>query len=207
MNRAILVAIVALAVLAGAVTAYLLEREPPPAALLHATVFDTPRPMPAMRLTDHQGRPYGAERLRGRWTFLFFGFTNCPDICPTTLATLAAVRSGLADLPAPERPEVVLVSVDPARDTPDVLARYVAHFDPSFAGVTGDAAAIEALTRELGIAVFIGAPDTDGSYAVDHTAAILLVDPDAAWTAVFGTPHRAETIAADYRAIVEMRAR
>jgi protein SCO1/2 len=73
--------------------------------------------------------------------------------------------------------------------------------------VTGDAAAIEALARQLGIAVVIGAPGTDGTYTVDHTAAILLVDPDAAWTAVFGTPHRAETIAADYRAIVERRAR
>jgi protein SCO1/2 len=83
----------------------------------------------------------------------------------------------------------------------------VAHFDPSFTGVTGDAAAIEELTRELGIAVVIGAPDTSGAYAVDHTAAILLVDPDAAWTAVFGTPHRAETIAADYRAIIDRRAR
>jgi protein SCO1/2 len=207
MNRATLVAVVAISVLAGVVTAYLLKREPPPVALLHATLFDTPRPMPAMQLIDHAGRQYVTERLRGRWTFLFFGFTNCPDICPTTLATLAAVRSALADLPAPDRPEVVLVSVDPARDTPEVLARYVAHFDPSFAGVTGDAAAIEALAQQLGIAVVIGAPGTDGTYTVDHTAAILLVDPDAAWTAVFGTPHRAETIAADYRAIVERRAR
>jgi protein SCO1/2 len=207
MNRALLVAVIALAVLAGVVTAYLLKREPPPAVLLHATLFDTPRPMPAMQLTDHQGRAYGTERLRGRWTFLFFGFTNCPDICPTTLATLAAVRSELADLPVPARPDVVLVSVDPARDTPEVLARYVRHFDPSFAGVTGDAAAIEALTRQLGIAVVIGAPGTDGASTVDHTAALLLVDPDAAWSAVFGTPHHAGTIAADYRAIVERRAR
>lgn len=207
MNRTLQVAVIALAILAGIVTAYLLKREPPPAALLHATLFEAPRPMPAMRLIDHQGQPYGAERLRGRWTFLFFGFTNCPDICPTTLATLAAVRAELADLPVSERPEVVLVSVDPARDTPEILARYVAHFDPSFNGVTGDAAAIEALTRELGIAVVIGAPDTNGAYTVDHTAAVLLVDPEAAWTAVFGTPHRAETIAADYRAILDRRGR
>ncbi|MDP9200287.1 MAG: SCO family protein [Pseudomonadota bacterium] len=207
MNRPLQFAVIALAILAGIVTAYLLKREPPPAALLHATLFEAPRPMPAMRLTDHRGQPYGAERLRGRWTFLFFGFTNCPDICPTTLATLAAVRAGLADLPASERPEVVLVSVDPARDTPEILARYVAHFDPTFTGLTGDTAAIEALTRELGIAVVIGAPDTHGAYTVDHTAAILLVDADAAWTAVFGTPHRAETIAADYRAIIDRRAR
>ena len=77
---------------------------------------------------------------------------------------------------------MVLVSVDPGRDTPAVLARYVAHFDPSFTGVTGDAAAIDALTRQLGVAVMIGTPAADGSYTVDHSAAIFLIDPDAAWT-------------------------
>jgi protein SCO1/2 len=160
-----------------------------------------------MQLTDHDGNTFGVERLRGRWTLLFFGFTHCPDICPTTLATLATVRSALADLPAPQRPEVVLVSVDPARDLPAVLARYVSHFDPSFTGVTGDPAAIDALTRELGVAVMIGAPAADGAYTVDHSAAIFLIDPQAAWTAVFGAPHDAKTIAADYRGIVSGRAR
>ncbi len=207
MNRKSRAAIIAISVLAGALSAYFLTREAARPVPTQATLLDSPRPMPEMNLIDQAGQPFGVERLRGHWTFLFFGFTNCPDICPTTLATLAAVRSELADLPAAERPAVVLVSVDPARDTPAMLARYVRHFDPSFTGVTGDAASIDALTRELGVAVMIGAPAADGSYTVDHTAAIFLIDPDAAWTAVFGMPHVAQTIAGDYRSIVGARTR
>jgi len=199
------IAVIAFAVLAGAVTAWLTLRSDAPLALAQATRFDAPRPLPAFRLVDHAGRPFDRERLRGRWHFLFFGFTHCPDVCPTTLATLAAVRTRLRDLPAAERPGAVFVSVDPARDTPEALARYVPHFDPEFVGVTGEPAAIAALTRELGIAVVIGEPDSDGAYTVDHTAALLLVDPDAAWAAVFGTPHAADTIARDFRAIAAAR--
>ena len=117
--------------------------------------------------------------MRGRWTFVFFGFVNCPDVCPTTLATLAAVRNSLADLAEPYRPRVVLVSVDPARDTPAVLAQYVLHFDPSFVGVTGSPAALDTLTRALGVAVIVGPADAAGNYSVDHTAAVFLVDPEA----------------------------
>jgi protein SCO1/2 len=145
--------------------------------------------------------------LRGRWTFLFFGFVNCPDVCPTTLATLAEVRRISDDLPPGDQPEVVLVSVDPARDTPDSLASYVAHFDPAFTGVTGSAESIESLTRELGVAVIIGPPAADGNYAVDHTAAIFLIDPAGSVSALFGTPHEAAVIARDFRRILAARPR
>jgi protein SCO1/2 len=143
--------------------------------------------------------------LRGQWTFLFFGFVNCPDICPTTLATLAAAREALADLPEAQRPTVTLVSVDPRRDTPEVLAHYVAHFDPSFSGITGSVEAINTLTSALGVAVIIGPAADDGSYAVDHSAAIFLVDPEGRIAALFGTPHEAGTIARDFRRIVAAR--
>lgn len=156
-------------------------------------------------LTDQNGRTVTDRDLKGHPFLVFFGFTHCPDVCPTTLATLAAVRTRLRDLPAAERPGAVFVSVDPVRDTPEALARYVPHFDPEFVGVTGEPAAIAALTRELGIAVVIGEPGSDGAYTVDHTAALLLVDPDAAWAAVFGTPHAADTIAGDFRAIAAAR--
>jgi protein SCO1/2 len=101
-----------------------------------------------------------------------------------------------------DQPVVVLVSVDPARDTPAALARYVAHFDPEFLGVTGQPEAIEVLTRDLGVAVSIGPTSDDGSYSVDHTAAIFLIDPAAEYSAVFGSPHAADVIARDYRSIV-----
>jgi protein SCO1/2 len=151
---------------------------------------------------DASGQAFGPERLRGHWSLLFFGFLNCPDICPTTLATLAAAKAALASLPAGERPAILFVSVDPGRDTPELIGRYVAHFDPSFSGATGSREAIDALAAALGVAVMIGPPADDGSYAVDHSAAIFLVDPGARIAALFGTPHDADAIARDYRRIV-----
>ncbi len=194
-------------VLAGAIAALLLSRaERAPPALERATLFGAPRALPDFALVDHSGAAFGPGRLRGQWTLLFFGFTNCPDVCPTTLASLAEVRRGLADLPPARQPQVMLVSVDPARDTPQALAGYVAHFDPAFIGATGTAASIDALTRALGVAVIAGAPDANGQYSVDHSAAIFLVDPEARQAALFGAPHAAATIAADFRRIVAARA-
>ncbi len=208
MNRAAIVAAVIAAAVAGVATALLMaqpERSPP--ALEQATRLDAPRPLPAIELVDQSGASFGLQRLRGHWTLLFFGFTNCPDVCPTTLATLADVRRQLADLPPDRRPAVLFASVDPARDSPDRLAGYVSHFDPAFEAVTGDAESVGRLTRELGVVVHIGVPDRDGNYVVDHSAAIFLVDPDAAFVALFGAPHVADVMARDYRRLVAAQAR
>jgi protein SCO1/2 len=203
MNRALVAAVIAAGILAGAAAAVLATRErAAPPALELATVFVEPRPLPAFTLVDASGQAFGPERLRGHWSLLFFGFLNCPDICPTTLATLAAAKAALASLPAGERPAILFVSVDPGRDTPELIGRYVAHFDPSFSGATGSREAIDALAAALGVAVMIGPPADDGSYAVDHSAAIFLVDPGARIAALFGTPHDADAIARDYRRIV-----
>ena len=204
MNRAIFAAIVVAGVLAGVgVANHFWRRGETPPTLEHATAYPEPRMLPAFQLVDQRGAPFDRERLQGRWSFLFFGFVNCPDICPMTLATLASAQKSLADLPEAEQPGVVLVSVDPGRDTPAVLGEYVAHFDPEFVGATGKPDAIEALTRALGVAVFIGPQDDAGVYSVDHTAAVFLVDPEARVVALFNTPHEAATIARDFRRIVE----
>jgi len=206
MKRAHIATVVLAGVVAGILVAYLVRnREAPPPQLEHATLFAEPRALPAFELIDQAGAPFGVERLRGQWTFLFFGFVNCPDVCPTTLAMLAQLRKSLADLPGPDQPDVVMVSVDPGRDTPPVLAQYVAHFDPSFTGVTGSPGAIGSLTQALGVAVVVGPPAADGNYAVDHTAAIFLVDPEGRFAALFNTPHESGTIARDYRRIVAAR--
>lgn len=206
MPRLLVVAVVLAGILAGAAAAqhFWRARSAPP-QLEQAVLFSETRPLPGFALIDQAGRPFGPEQLHGRWTFLFFGFVNCPDICPTTLATLAAARQSLTDLSDAERPGVTLVSVDPGRDTPEVLGRYVAHFDPSFRGITGSAEAIATLTGALGVAVILGPAAADGSYAVDHSAAIFLVGPDGRLAALFGTPHEARTIARDFRRIVAAR--
>jgi len=182
------------------------ERAPEPLELQHATLFPSGRPLPAFALVDQHGDSFGPDRLRGHWSVLFFGFTQCPDVCPTTLATLAAARRELADLPAGEQPAVVLVSVDPERDTAARLAEYVRFFDPAFTGVTGEPDAIAALTRELGVAVIVGEPDAAGQYTIDHTATLFLVGPDGSLAAIFGTPHSPDGIAGDYRRILAHRA-
>jgi protein SCO1/2 len=198
--------LVLVAALAGVATAWITIKRPGARpALEQATLLDAARPLQRFELVDQAGRAFLRDSLRGQWTLMFFGFTNCPDVCPTTLATLAEVRRQLADLPAGEIPVVALVSVDPARDTPEALGRYVAHFDPQFLGVTGLPGAIEALTHDLGVAVSMGPVSQDGNYTVDHTAAIFLIDPSATFMAVFGSPHAADVIARDYRSIVAIR--
>jgi protein SCO1 len=207
-NRAVVALIVVAGLAAGAGAAFLLtsdDRGRP--ELERATWFETPRPLPGFALVDQDGRRFGPERLRGRWSFLFFGFVNCPDVCPTTLATLAGVRRALDDDPRELQPGVVFASVDPGRDTPATLGRYVRHFDATITGVTGDQAAIGALTRELGVAVILGSPDENGNYGVDHSTSVFLVDPEARVTAIFGAPHAAAVIARDYRRIVDTAGR
>lgn len=208
MNRMVIAAVVLAGVLAGIAAAVVLKaRNNAPPVLERATLFDAPRPLAELALVDQAGQAFELGRLRGRWTLMFFGFTHCPDVCPLTLAVLADVRRALTDLPAADQPGVVLVTVDPLRDTPQILARYVAHFDPEFIGATGSPEAITALTRELGVAVMVGTPAADGSYTVDHSAAVFVLNPAAAYTAVFGTPHDAGTIARDFRRIVAARTR
>lgn len=206
MPRLLIAAVVLAGAIAGIAAAqYFRRAEGVPPELERAAMFTVTRALPEFALVDHAGQPFGPERLRGQWTFLFFGFVNCPDVCPTTLATLAAARKSLADLPGDRQPAVALVSVDPDRDTPDVLAPYVTHFDRSFTGLTGTRESVGALTGGLGVAVMVGPADADGNYSVDHTAAIFLVDPDGRVAALFSGPHETGTIARDYRRIVAAR--
>lgn len=196
---AALVAIVAIA--AGMLLARVLLNGASGPTLAKATLLDPARPLPTMTFIDQQRQPFGQEQLRGHWSILFFGFTSCPDVCPTTLALLAQVEKQLADLPTGQRPHVVLVSVDPQRDTPEQLAKYVNSFSPTFSGITGEQQAVHEFALKLGVPVAIS-PLPGGSYTVDHSAAIFIVDPNGALRALSSTPHNAPIIAADYRSIV-----
>jgi protein SCO1/2 len=169
-------------------------------AVATATLLTPPRPLPPLTLVDQDSRPFGVDRLRGGWSFVFFGFTSCPDVCPVTLSALAQTRKLLADLPEGSRPRVVMISVDPQRDTPERLGGYVKAFDPTFVGATGTKAAIDELAQRMGVLVATRPLEGD-NYTVDHTASVFLVDSDGALRALFSPPHAPEKIAADYRAI------
>ena len=198
----VLIAGLFLAAFLGAVSAYfMLPRSAQ--APLNATVLKQPRLLPEFDLIDQDGHDYTRENMTGHWSLVFFGFTNCPDICPTTLNLLATVKTLLADLDETMRPAIMLVSVDPMRDTVEKLEPYVRHFDPDFIAITGDLTEIQVLTTAMGVAVSYQ-PMGD-SYTVDHTAAVFLVNPDASMAAVLGAPHDPKILAEDYRRIVRPR--
>jgi protein SCO1 len=132
--------------------------------------------LPPLRfeLTNQDDRPASAEDFRGKVILLYFGYTNCPDVCPMTLALLDRAIGSLGSGAAQVR--VLFVSVDPARDTAAVLKRYVSAFGPEVVGLRGDDAALEALTRRYRVAYHREPPDARGYYAVDHSSAVFIFD-------------------------------
>lgn len=163
-----------------------------------------PRAVADFALVDHAGQPFSLEDLRGRWSVIFFGFTNCPDVCPDTLYQLQQVRSELAErLPPEQLPAIYLVSVDPERDTPEKLAAYLEHFDPEFIGLTGPDPQLRALTMQLGVMYHVAPHDSgETAYLVDHSASLLVLDPEGRLHGVLPAPHDAGTIAADLAALL-----
>ncbi len=127
----------------------------------------------SLDLTDHHGRARRLEDFRGKAVVVFFGFTHCPDICPTTLADLSAVMKQLGS--DAQRVQVLFVTVDPERDTREVLAKYVSAFDPRFLGMSGDAAATQRAAREF--KVYFEKRKTGDSYSVDHSGQTYVIDP------------------------------
>jgi protein SCO1/2 len=165
--------------------------------------FITPRrELPEFRLIDHHDRPFTRADLQGHWSMLYFGYTHCPDLCPATLSALAAMDKRLELVAAPIRPHVIFVSADVARDTPARLAAYVPYFEPSFLGVTARTQKdVEAFAAALGIAVAINR-EPDGTYTVDHSSAILVVDPQGRMAAVLTGPFTPAALQSDYLAIL-----
>jgi protein SCO1/2 len=191
-----LVAAALAAIAAGIGAAALLADRATP-ALRAGTALDEPRPLAAFVLADERGRPLGRRNFEGRWSLVFTGFTHCPDLCPATLAQLAQLRS---QLPAPEL-QIVFVSVDPERDSPDRIAGYLAHFGKGLRGATGTAQQVEDFTRQLGLAQ-VRNPGVGGDYTVDHSAALVLIDPEARVAGYFKPPHDLRALAADLAGLV-----
>lgn len=163
-----------------------------------AAVLPQPRPLPDFALLDQHRRPFTRATLSGHWTLLFAGFTHCPDVCPATLATLASLDPRLQaagiDL------QMVLLTVDPLRDDPATLSAYVSHFSTRFFGVTGEPSEIDRLMAGLGL-TYIKVPGAAGNYTVDHSTALVLIDPEGRVAAYFRPPFRAEPMISDLAAL------
>lgn len=148
------------------------------------------------KLTDHNDTIFNEERLQGKWSFVFFGYTSCPDICPTTLHVLSSVQTLLDDAAGdiPTDRQVVFISVDPERDTTKILATYMSYFNTGFIGATADKTEIDKLARQFGAGYVLEPETSQGQYLVAHTSAIFLVDPLGRLVATFSQPHYPATI-------------
>lgn len=149
-------------------------------------LLETPRDIGEFKLTDHHGEPFDPARFKDRWTLVFFGFTYCPDICPTTMAFLNTFMAGLEGTEA-EDTQVVMVSVDPARDTVDQLASYVPYFNPDFIGVTGEFLDIHRFATALNTP-FRKVTGEGGDYQVDHSSNVVLINPRGDYHGFFKAP-------------------
>ena len=159
-----------------------------PAAPASALVLPAPNPVPEFSLLNQHGNAVDQAVFEGQWDLVFFGFTHCPDICPTTLQVLASAKKALAENGRQTLPRIVLVSVDPERDTPEILGEYVNYFGQGNLGLTGALEEIRKLTGGLGI-FFEKQPGDGENYAVDHSAAVLVIDPDGRFHSLFSGPH------------------
>lgn len=199
-GRALPWALSGIALAAAAGLALLLTRGPLPVPET-ATVLPEGNPLPAFRLADHRGEPFTRAELAGRWTLVFFGFASCPDICPLTLARLSDAVERLDDtVEGSDVLGIAFVSVDPARDTPERLAAYASSFGERVLGVTGSPDQLAALAGPLGIYYRLGEGE---DYTVEHSAAVLLIDPATRLRAIFAPPHDADAIARDLALILE----
>ncbi|MBD3738254.1 MAG: SCO family protein [Pseudomonas balearica] len=191
----ILVALVALVV--GLTVSKVLnsERQADPAALLDAGIvlLPTPREVPAVTLTSQDGERVAVDRFEGGWTLLFFGYTYCPDICPATLAELRQLRGQLPE-PTREALRMVLVSVDPARDTPAQLKQYLDYFNANFLGLTGAPDDIQTLANGVGIP-YIPGDTTRENYTVDHSGNLVIIGPDGRQRGFIRAPLKVERLA------------
>lgn len=173
-----------------------------PATPTTATILTPKTEVPPFSLVNQRGESVGAELFTGQWDLVFFGFTNCPDICPLTLSTLAAARERLEADGVEPLPRIVLVSVDPERDTVGKLADYVSNFGDDVVGLTGDPEEIRRLAEAL--YVFYEKRGSEaGDYLVDHSSVVLVIDPEARYHALFSSPHRVANFVTDLPILLE----
>jgi protein SCO1 len=168
-------------------------------------ILKTPLPTPKIRLEAGNGKVFSNTDLKGHWSFIFFGFSSCPYVCPTTLAQLNSMMqqlkaAGLKD----NLPQIDMVSVDPDRDTAQRMHSYVTSFNPDFIGLRGSLAQTLQLAKEMKVSFAkLQAPGDDPSrYTITHTATITVIDPEGKIRAYLSYPHKAAVMAHDYQVIL-----
>ncbi|MGL5743193.1 MAG: SCO family protein [Legionella sp.] len=170
-------------------------------AKFHGTYLENPRPVNQFSLTGIDAKTFDNKSLQGKWTLMFFGFTNCGYVCPTTMAELTKMYRVLEEKKVKNLPHIVMISIDPERDNQEKLRSYVTSFHSSFYGARGDEKSIKLMTREMGIAYAKIVEKENGSsenYDIQHSGALMLFNPQGELNAFFTTPHHADFLAKDY---------
>ncbi|WP_448547008.1 SCO family protein [Thalassotalea fusca] len=152
-----------------------------------ALYYQTPRMVKPFQLIDHNNQAFDNSTLAGKWSWVFFGYTSCPDICPTTLQELNFNYDQLKSV-APNT-QVLLVSVDPSRDTTDKLSQYIGYFNAEFKALTADHSQLFPFARNLGLMYAINNGEQSENYLVDHSASLVLINPDGEIAAIFKPTH------------------
>ena len=199
MSKPLLAAAAALAFAGGIAAGLLLRSEP--ITLETGTLLDPPRAVAPFNLQGTGPATLDATSMSEQWSLVFFGFTRCPDICPTTLQLLSSARERI-EANGVTPPRILLVTVDPEYDTVERLTAYAQYFGKGITGATGTPDAIAAVAGDLGI-VYQRVPLEGDDYTMDHTGAVLLIGPDLSLRAVFSPPFDVPTLARDLTAILE----
>jgi protein SCO1 len=197
MNRRLIYVTLALVVLVAGIAIYEFTKTAP----FYGSVIQPPKPMPDLTLQSARG-PVTLSAFRDKYVALYFGYTSCPDVCPTTLAGLKAATGKLSADQA-SRLQVIFISVDYKRDTPQKVSSYTGAFSPDFIGLTGTQQQIDQVTQEFGIYYKFDDPDpVTGFYSVDHTASVLLLDPQGGLIVTWSYGQQPDEIASDLKQLL-----
>lgn len=193
---------------AASVAAVLMSRPAGPSgewarapSAVQAVMWPEPRPLAEFELTTGDGRPFSRESLLGQWNFLFFGYTGCPDVCPTSLYAMRELRQRLLDEESSaENYRFIFVSVDTENDRPEDIGPYLDWYDPEFVGLTGRSEELARLAQSMAVKYAV-VQDEQGARSIDHTSSVLIVDPQARMVGALPPPLRPSSMKAQFGAL------
>jgi len=208
-NRRVTLTVVALIVFALVVVGFFISQHWPTKktadlSKFHGTLLKEPREIKPFMLTGIDNQKFTSTHLQGQWTILFFGFTNCGYLCPTTMAEVGKMYRLLEEKNIKPLPKVIMITLDPKRDNLDKLKQYVKAFNPHFYGAKGDEETLQQMTQEMGIAYakVVSNPQNATNYDIQHSGALILFNPEGKLSAFFTTPHQAALLAKDYQLLI-----
>ncbi len=204
MKKSTIVIITILSLGVGFTTAWVARNLQPIQLEAGLWLGDNARALPDFELINHDGESFNRSSMQGKWHLLFFGYTHCPDFCPASLQAMADMLKLIDDSDVSGAIQVVFVSVDPDRDTPEILKNYVQYFNPEFIGVTGTEQNLNVLTKSIGIRYFLDRENPEQtSYLVSHSSALILLNPAVEFAGLFRAPQNIQAIADDLTKIIE----